>query len=261
MRVLTVLLISCNLMVAVNASVILQQDFEDTSVFVVGDAFERVGVGDGSTSVGLWRNPTTDGDWTPMAASDNSTFSSGSQCVELLRGSDSRYGDGQMHAVVDNAAADLFVAEFSLKVDDAAAGFTLHLINSDQTGRGPVGIRYSGGYLDTVDGGDFKPKTGGVTPGEWFRIKFEGSIAQGGYYAYIDWGRGAGYSLLDLDPQVFDNTTLTEVGGFTVYAYNSGQPAATAPEIYVDDAKIAVPEPATGMLLALGASAFIKRRR
>ena len=223
----------------------ISQDFEDTTVFPTGVAWQKAGVGDGNSDIGLWRNPYKDGDYTPKVVSTNSSFSSGARCVYLFRNDATGWGPGSARGVrTSGGASDVFVAEFSFMPEAVDPGFVAGLLNKNQELGGGIAVRYSSDTLSTWYEGAWHGKTSLVTPGQWHRIKFEGSISEGLYYIYLD--TGSGYSLKDSTGRAFDTSILSDVSGLYWDNYNDG---ANSNGVYLDDFSIvAIP---MGMLIVI----------
>ncbi|MEN6386545.1 MAG: hypothetical protein ABFD79_15310 [Phycisphaerales bacterium] len=205
--------------------VVVSQDFEDESIFQWGQAFDLTGIGDGTTSAGLWKNYTLAGNWTPKVYYDNSPFSEGKQCVNSVRGS--KYGSGCVLGYRTNdSVSGNFISQISLLVTQPQCQFSLYLVDASKpTSTTGVGIAFYSGTLHLYDNKVWKPRSSGVALGEWFKLTIVGNTYSGTYSAYVDFGSWQG----DLGNASFDVTGLQNVAGLQVMPWVAGY------EVYLDD--------------------------
>ncbi|MEN6386546.1 MAG: PEP-CTERM sorting domain-containing protein [Phycisphaerales bacterium] len=236
---------------SLNAAIILDQDFEDSSVFVLGQPFQKAGVGNGTSLDGIWSNAVVNGDHSPKIAAINSSFSTGSQAVLIQR--DATYGSGNLLGARTNVSATgQFEAEFSFIVPSTTSQFSISLANSTGGGLNQVGIAYYSGALKVRDNGAWKDRTSGVSANSWFKISITGDISTGIYNTYVNFGTWGG----NLGSASFNNTQLSSIAGIYVAPWVAGE------TFYIDDVKLtAIPEPATIVVMSLGLLINIVRRK
>ena len=221
MKTSIVALSLCFMTSLVHAQVLIDQNFEDESVFDAAiEAPVGAGVGDSTTTAGFWKNFVDPSKPTPKAYPGNSSFTAGDQRLALTRGS---WGDGYLKGYrTDASASDVFSCEFSIMNNTDYNGAELGLINAAQEGRSQVAVilvtgTATNGILKARDddgGGTWKTISSAVpTTNTWIGIKMAGSVTNGTYQVSVDWNDGGGWRLVSTVYD-FDNTVLDSVAGF-----------------------------------------------
>ncbi|MCC7351026.1 MAG: PEP-CTERM sorting domain-containing protein [Phycisphaerales bacterium] len=111
--------VSIGLTGAAQATVLLDQNFDDTGVFVNGTTLTATGIGNPATSVGEW---TTVEDVLPGAAVTNAESFSSAQSLAVNRNGSNTAGTGQFLGSFDNAVSTGIV-EVSFRAKRTRAGW------------------------------------------------------------------------------------------------------------------------------------------
>ncbi|MEN6385277.1 MAG: hypothetical protein ABFD79_08750 [Phycisphaerales bacterium] len=218
--------------VLVNAAAVLEQNFEDSTFFLINQSICMEGVGDGNDVTGLWKGEGSVGDLLPTVVNENSTFSYGEQSILISRISS---GGGILGKRTNNILQEHYEAEFSFKpvgsfTGDKSVQFGIYLADSENYYE-PI-VAYMSGLLYTNDNGGWGAKTSMVVPDNWYRIKLKGSLVTGLYNAYIDFGAingWRGWQLLAIDQK---HTDLKNIAGIFFSPWTSNH------SLFIDDIKI-----------------------
>jgi hypothetical protein len=209
---------------SLHSEIVLDQNFEDTSIFIIGSSFGTSGVGDAASIGGIWKNTTISGNYTPKTASGNSSFSDGAQCVSIYR--TSTYGSGLTVGLRnDKVPSEEFELTWSMKFSDVDQQFTSYLVDSNGDTNGQVGIAYYSRSLQIRENGAYRSLNTTIPAESWFRMSIKGVLSQSYYMVYLDTGNGFEY----IGEATFDNSQLTEVAGLYVGPWTQSQ------YIYIDD--------------------------
>jgi hypothetical protein len=216
------------------AATFMLQDFEDTIVFPIDESFGLEGVGNGLEYSGLWQSYLADDGLSPKVINENSTFSDGSQCVEIMKSF--MTGSGVLLGCRTNSAlTEHFNVEFAYKaqgqVPDDQSVELIVLLVSDECQEINIGFAFSGGIASVAGNGTWHGKTSRPKADGWYRVKFVGNIKTGLYDVYMDFGsenNWRGWQVIAQDIE-FDNDQLSEIDG--IYAESSKQDQS----LYIDD--------------------------
>jgi hypothetical protein len=235
------------------AAVLIDQNFDDTSVFVNGAQLGLPGTGNSSTTAGLWRQGLS----APGGSVANDQSYSPSQSITTVR---TTFGKGQVLGYVDNAQGlTSGLAETSFRfqraTSSAAASFRLGYSSDiavfDNINLG-VEIN-TDGTVNVVDNASPIQILTGVTSSTWHAFKLLVDIGAKKYDVYYSAdATDAGYGLVYSGATV---PTLYSSGG-SVNCMWWG-PNFDGGTVYFDNAYLAgVPEPSSMMLFALGGLAL-----
>ncbi|MEN6385275.1 MAG: hypothetical protein ABFD79_08740, partial [Phycisphaerales bacterium] len=223
MRYIVLLFIITN----VFAADILKQDFEDTLIFPLGQPFGLSGTGSGIAVGGLWKNGVINGDYTPWTVSDNSNFSQGTQCVEIVR--NATYGSGMTVGYRTNIyASDEFQIECSLKITDSLNQFGIDTVPPTGQLGNQVSAAYFGESLQIKDNGAWRSLNKPVPINAWFRIVITGSFSLQRYKIFLDTGSGE----VLVGSSSFNASTFNQLSGVYIAPWVQNY------YIYVDDVSI-----------------------
>jgi hypothetical protein len=204
--------------------VLISQDFEDTQMFNWATQF-GFGMGDGASTVGYWASPyNTTENWSPKILFANSDFSGGGQAFECIKSY--QYGAGSAAGFrTDDAIADTFLFQFSIRMGTDGARFSMNLTDSANLNsalQGCPGFRTDAegliGFKDSAGDWTAAEYDIGLTAGLWVRFRMAGSIASGTWSLYSD--TGDGWQLVK-DGMSFMN--ISDVAGFIFYPYVEGE--------------------------------------
>jgi len=241
---------------------LIDQDFDNTVTFVPGSTLNTTGVGNSSTSVGLWTSSNT----TPGSSVDNTVYNSAGQ--SLKTGRSAGYDTGRFIGSWEGQGGiSSGVLEFTFSAKKSSTAHTSEIVMGT-TGagaivplegyHGPFAVGFTLSSDDNlyinVDEVSTQVATGVGTG--WHDYKIVLDIDNVRYDAYYD----------DMVTAVYTgahfNRDFLEISGDVVHvnAVSCLAPYTDGTYAYVDDITV-IPEPATMMLIGLGGLLGLRRRR
>lgn len=249
-----------------HAVVLIDQDFDDAGVFVAGSQLVSPGVGDSSTTAGLWRN----GLGTPGGTVQTSQFYSGSQSISSIR---TTFGVGQVLGYVDNSrGATSGVAEASFRfrrgtdgTDNTTGasfrlGYHADIAVFDNIEACGVDINKDG-TANVVNDGNPVPILSGIDTSSWHAFKLIVDIGAKTYDVFYSAdGTDAGFTQV-YDGAIIDNNTLFSPGGSLNCMWWG--PHGNGGTVFYDDAFLSaqIPEPTSAVLVAAAGMGLLVRAR
>jgi len=248
------------------AVVLIDQNFDDAGVFVAGSQLVSPGVGDASTTAGLWRN----GIGTPGGTVQTSQFYSGAQSISSIR---TTFGVGQVLGYVDNSrGATSGVAEASFRfrrgtdgTDNTTGasfrlGYHADIAVFDNIEACGVDINKDG-TANVVNDGNPVPILSGIDTSSWHAFKLIVDIGAKTYDVFYSAdGTDAGFTQV-YDGAIIDNNTLFSPGGSLNCMWWG--PHGNGGTVFFDDAFLSaqIPEPTSAVLVAAAGMGLLVRSR
>lgn len=249
-----VLALSCTSMSL--GRVILQQDFDNTAVFVAEGDMSHPGIGDGSITGGIWDR--SGGGFDPRPTTVQAL--SGTQSLRVTRGNGGTLVGARTNDFVDVSLDTGLVAEFWLyrtegtslvfNTNNSAAGVPLAAGLLIQTS----GILQVRNYGDNGWSG-MNQQAVVIPSGQWVGVKMEIDFTIVSSNNRIYYNNGTGYVLASIN-----SVDLSKISHIDEVAFLPQPPDGAS--FYIDDVSLtAIPEPTTLGFLVFGVLPLIRRRK
>lgn len=230
------------------ATVILDQDFDDTSVFTPNTAIDTIGVGDSATVGGHWKGTSDSSSLPPTPKADPD--GGAGQAVNILRPSSGAFSSLVGTRSDASISSGAFVYELSVYRPSQFGSVVINIQDSGSlTSTFPIGL-YIQQPTGTVAvrnlaGNAWENTSASLSEDVWHDFRAVVDMDAGQWDLYVD-------DTAVFTDRAFDTNSLSSVNGLMVIPQQS--------EIYLDNVLIAVPEPASIGLMGAGVLMLVGRR-